>query len=81
VDSHSAEWDRATRIALEAYEAALRSGGDNGWAVASAVAQMRTIVPSVTESDVRRALSIMLAEKKLAARTASRATQMIPSIK
>lgn len=69
MSSNSVEWDRAARMAFEAYEAALRNGAESEWAVALAVTKMRTIVSTVTESDVRQALSIALAEKRLVARS------------
>jgi hypothetical protein len=67
--SNDGEWNRATTIALDAYEAALRNDAENEWAVVIALTAMRTIVSTATESDVRQALSIMLAERRLAARS------------
>jgi hypothetical protein len=77
--SSPSDWDRAAKIAFEAYEDALRSGADIEWAVTLATAQMRSIVPTATESDVRRNLSLLLAEKRLAERTASEAAPLLRS--
>ena len=60
-----AEWNQATRMALEAYESALHGRSENGSAVAAALARMRTIVPTATESDVREALALLLAARRL----------------
>lgn len=77
--SNGAEWDRAARSAFEAYEAALRTGAEKDWAVLVALTQMRAIASSATEADVRRALSIMAAEKRLAQRTGPQAAHTIAS--
>ena len=61
----SAEWNHATRMALEAYEATLLELSGDGSAVAAALARMRTIVPTATESDVREALALLLAARRL----------------
>jgi hypothetical protein len=61
----SAEWTHATRLALEAYESTLLQRSENRSAVAAALARMRTIVPTATESDVREALALLLAARRL----------------
>jgi hypothetical protein len=77
--SNNTEWNRAARGAFEAYESALRTGAEKDWAVVIALTQMRAIVSNVTESDVRQALSIMLAEKRLSERTAARPAHVTAS--
>jgi hypothetical protein len=65
----STEWNHATQMALEAYEIALRSGSENGSAVAVALTRMRTVVPTASESDVRQALALLLAAQRMTLRS------------
>jgi hypothetical protein len=60
------DWQRASKLALEAYETALRAGADKEIAVDVAVARARSVMPVMAECQVREALAIVLAERRLA---------------
>jgi hypothetical protein len=65
--STHADWQRATKVALEAYQASLRSGCRKRAAFDVALASARSVVPMVSEFDIREALSSLIAEKRLTA--------------
>jgi hypothetical protein len=62
-----ASWMRASKMAMELYDLALQSGATHEVAVAVAIARARSVIRSVSEYDVREAMSIRLAEVRLAA--------------
>ena len=70
----TAKWDSAVAGAIEAFQIATYCGADNETAAQVALARARAFMPDASEYEVREALAIDQAERRLALRLAAART-------